>query len=126
MDRAQRVVLPVALGVSDGVLNALVLAASSLLLGEPRLSLELALRIALAALATSLLTVFVAEYSNLRLGLRRAERELNLTRAGKLATSNLGRAILREAAASAVVAATASCAGAPLPLALGAALPEAP
>jgi hypothetical protein len=93
--------LPIALGFSDGILNALVLGASAMLHGGNRITIDLAYRIGVVSLVTAVFTVFVAEYANLRARLRRAERELNLTRSGRLATTQLGRTVAHEAAGAA-------------------------
>lgn len=121
-----RWLLPVALGISDGILNALVLAASAMAHASDEITVSLAARVALAALVTSVFTVFVAEFASLRARLRRAERQLNLTRSGRLATTQLGRTVAWEAAGSAVVACVASFLGAISPLLIGAFLPAAP
>jgi predicted membrane protein (TIGR00267 family) len=118
--------LPVALGLSDGILNALVLAASAMLHGKGEITLGLAYRVALVALVTAVFTVFVAEYANPRARLRRAERQLNLTRSGRLATTQLGRTVAREALEAAVAACVASFLGAICPLLVGALLPAWP
>jgi VIT1/CCC1 family predicted Fe2+/Mn2+ transporter len=76
---------------------------------------------AAVALVSSVFTVFVAEYGQLRAELARAERELSITRAGRLASGHMGRQVAREAAAASVVASGASFVGALLPLLAGAA-----
>lgn len=116
----RRFLLPLALGVADGIINALILASSAVVHGSG-LTIGLALRVAAVALVSSVFTVFVAEYGQLRAELARAERELSITRAGRLAGGHLGRQVAREAAAASVVASGASFAGALLPLLAGAA-----
>ena len=66
--------LPLALGIADGIVNALILASSAVLRGSG-LTIGLALRVAAVALVTSVFTVFVAEYGQLRAELARAERQ---------------------------------------------------
>jgi len=85
------------------------------------LSVSLALRVAAVALVTSVFTVFVAEYGQLRAELARAERELSFSESGRLAAGHLGRQVAREAAVASAVASVASFAGALIPLAVGAA-----
>ena len=104
-----------ALGVSDGILNALILASATVLRGVG-LSFDLGVRVGLAALCSAVLTVFVAEYAEYRSQLIRAERQLLFTRSGRLAATSLGSAVLRDAVTVAVVAGLASFAGAALPL----------
>jgi len=112
------------LGVSDGVLNALILAAGAILRGSgDGVDVGLALRVGTASFVTSAFTVFVAYYSERRTHLVRAARELNLTEPGRLAATNLGRAVAMESGVATLVAALASLAGAAVPLLLGALLP---
>jgi hypothetical protein len=86
------------------------------------LTISLALRVAAVALISSIFTVFVAEYGQLRADLAWAERELSFTVSGRVAASNLGRQVAREAAAASAVASGASFAGAVTPLLIGGAL----
>ncbi len=116
-------VLPVVLGSVDGISNALGLAAHSILAAGGGLGLGLALRVASFALVTAVFAVFVARYVELRAGLIRAGRHLNLLERGALATTKLGRAVRREAFADAVQASLASFSCALLPLGIAAALP---
>jgi VIT1/CCC1 family predicted Fe2+/Mn2+ transporter len=113
-----------ALGVSDGILNALTLASARVLRGVG-LDLELGVRVGVVAFSSAVVTLFVAEYAQNRLELVRAERQLMFTRSGRLAATHLGRAVLRDAAVVAGVAGLSSFAGAALPLVVGAVLPKA-
>lgn len=119
-----RLLFATALGVSDGILNALTLASARILHGVG-LDVSLGARVGVAAFASAIVTLFVAEYAQNRLELVRAERQLMFTRSGRLATTSLGRAVLRDAAAVAGVAGLASFAGAALPLAVSALSPRA-
>ena len=117
-------ILPLVLGVTDGILNALTLAGGAILRGHgDGLNALLALRVGTAALVTAAFTMFVADYAERRSRLRRSSRELNMTEPGRLAATNLGRAIVRESALATVVAGVASLVGAAAPLLLGALLP---
>jgi predicted membrane protein (TIGR00267 family) len=117
-------VLPLVLGVTDGILNALTLASGAILRGEGNgLDIGLALRVGAAACVTAAFTMFVADYAERRSALVRAGRELNLTEPGRLAMSSLGRAVARESTFAAVVAAAASLVGAAAPLLFGALVP---
>lgn len=111
---------PLALGLSDGILNALVLAAGAVLGAKGGVTLGLAARVSAVAFVTGMIMFFVAEYAQLRAELVRAERQLNMTRSGRLATGALGR---RARADAAVAAATSSLVGALVPLVIGALLP---
>lgn len=115
----RRFLLPLSLGIADGIINALTLASASVLHGSG-LTLSLALRVAAVALISSVFTVFVAEYGQLRADLARAERELSFTRSGRLAAGHLGRQVAREAALASAVASGASFIGALIPLVVGA------
>jgi len=117
----RRYLLPLSLGISDGIINALTLASSAVIHGRG-LTASLALRVAAVALISSVFTVFVAQYGQLRAELARAERELSFTRSGRLAAGHLGRQVAREAAAASAVASGASFAGALIPLLVGAAV----
>lgn len=121
-------VLPVVLGLLDGITNALGLAAHSILGGdngsEP--GLGLALRVASFAFVTAVFSILVARYVELRVGLIRAGKQLNLLDRGALAATKLGRAARRDAAADAVQASLASFSGALLPLGAAVAFPALP
>ena len=106
-------------GVVDGILTTLTLTAAKLVgSGGASISPSLAVRVSAAAGLTTVFAFFLAHYAQLRTDLIRAERELNVMRHGRLATSNLGRQILIEALADAVLAAVCSILGALLPLCL--------
>lgn len=117
---AGRFLLPLSLGIADGIVNALMLASATVIHGAG-LTVSLALRVAAVAFVSSAFTVFVAEYGQLRAELARAEHELSFTRSGRLAAGHLGRQVAREAAVSSAVASAASFVGALVPLAVGAA-----
>lgn len=116
----RRQLLPLTLGLADGIVNALTLASATVLHGRG-LGVALGLKVGAVAMVTAAFTIFVAEYASLRADLSRAERELNLTSQGRLAATNLGRQVRREALAAAVVGCAASFGGAVAPLLVGAA-----
>jgi len=116
--RVEHFLLPLALGVSDGILNALTLASASVVEGSG-LRISVIARVAVAALVTAVFTVFVAEYAQYRSDLARAEHELNFTRSGRLAATSLGRAVFLDALLAAVIAGSASFVGAFAPLLIG-------
>jgi predicted membrane protein (TIGR00267 family) len=118
--------LPFALGLSDGILNALVLASGALLRAREAVTVLLGVRVGVAALATAAFAVYVAKYADLRGQLARASRQLNLASRGYLAATQLGRHAAREAFLAMVIASAASFVGALLPLAAGALLPGPP
>jgi predicted membrane protein (TIGR00267 family) len=118
--------LPIILGLTDGLLNALTLAASSLLGSGGSPSTGLAVRIGVAALATAAFTMFVADYAERRAHLVRAGRELNLTSRGHLATTRLGRRAVRRSLTAMVLASVTSYLGASVPIMVGAVIPGPP
>lgn len=118
--------LPLVLGVTDGILNALTLSASAILDGAPgQLTSSLALRVGVAALVTAAFTMFVADYADRRAHLVRASKQLNLTGRGRLAETRLGKLAMRDSAIAMVVAAASSFAGATAPLIIGVLVPSA-
>ena len=91
--------LDVVAGLIDGILNALTLAAGQLVhAGGEGATLSLALRVSVAAGATTIFVFFIAHYAQLRLDLIRHERELNFTEHGKLAATRLGHRVFFEVA----------------------------
>jgi hypothetical protein len=124
--RNTRWLLPLSLGLSDGILNALILASSAVLGDNGGMTMGLAARVSTVALVTAMFTVFVAEYAQLRSELSRAEHELNLTAAGRLATGRLGHAVRLEAIQATAVASACSFLGSLTPLLIGAVLPTLP
>src|SRR5579875_2347418 len=125
MDKKQWV-RPTVLGLSDGIINALILATPAIVHGAGSITTGLALKVATVALVTALFTVYISDYAHLRVDLSQAEHELNITKAGRLATSNLGRLVIRQGIASAVQAGVASFVGALIPLLIGALWPGEP
>ncbi|WP_150291038.1 hypothetical protein [Sphingobium estronivorans] len=109
--------LDVVAGLVDGILNALTLAAGRLLKGGGA-DLSLVARVGAATALTTLFVFFMAHYAEERAELTRAERELNLTSHGKLATSRLGRRAVAEALSGAVIAAMCGLVGATVSLLL--------
>ncbi|MBY8885508.1 hypothetical protein K7472_11685 [Streptomyces sp. PTM05] len=115
--------LPLVLGLTDGLLNALTLAAGSLIGSGAALGFWLAARVGCVGLVTAAFSVFVSDHAERRAHLARASRELNLTSRGHLATTRLGRLALRRSLLAMAVACLASFVGSTVPLLVGAALP---
>jgi predicted membrane protein (TIGR00267 family) len=110
--------LDIVAGFVDGILNALTLAAAKLLEPSGGASPLLAMKIGIATACTTMFVFFVAHYADLRTELVRAERELNLLSHGQLATTRLGRQVLRESCSAALVASFCGFVGATVPLLL--------
>jgi predicted membrane protein (TIGR00267 family) len=118
-----RTLLPTVLGLSDGILTALTLAAGQLTGPNPEMPIARGMAIAVAALVSSAFVFYVAHYAQLRRELVHAERQLNLMSHGRLASTRLGRSVRIEAFVSAVLSSVASFWGALIPLLTGILLP---
>lgn len=118
--------LDVVAGIVDGILTALTITAAKILDGGGDVDLGLVARVSLAAGLTTVVAFFLAHYAQLRSGLNRAERQLNVLRHGRLANSDLGRKVLWEAIEGASVAAVCSVLGAFVPLIIAILLPSPP
>lgn len=111
-----KLMLPVALGLSDGILNTLMLAANRLSGGTAPVTLSLAARIAAASAIESAFMLFVAAYAQLRQELTRADQQLNVLQRGRMARTRQGRTVIEDATAMALIAGVCSLAGAGTPL----------
>lgn len=116
--------LPIVLGLSDGILTALTLAAGHLAGSGQKMTMSLAIRIAIGAFASGAFVFYVANYARLRGELIRAERQLNLTSHGRLAATRLGWAVFVEALSTTILSSIADFLGALIPLLIGVLLPE--
>jgi hypothetical protein len=122
--RGSGLLMPVALGLADGLMNALTLAGGTIVNSARGIDIGLALRIAAFALATAAFVLFVARYAELRQALVRGGRQLNIPEDGRLAGTALGREVAADAGVDAVVASLASGIGALVPLAIAAGFPN--
>lgn len=118
-----RTLLPTVLGLADGILTALTLAAGQLTEPGHEMAMARGIKIAVAALVSSAFVFYVAHYAQLRGDLIHAERQLNLMSHGRLASTRLGRSVRVEALVTAVLSSVASFAGALIPLLTGVLLP---
>lgn len=82
------------------------------------------MRVGVFALATAAFVLYFARYAESRTELVRQARQLNLSSHGHLASTKLGRAVLREAVGDAAIANVTSFLGAILPLSVASALPN--
>jgi len=117
--------LPVVLGLADGILNALTLASASLLSHARAVTVGLAFRVAVAAFATAAFVFFVAQYADYRGQLVTAARHLSLHTSRRLTQTALGTAIVRDALLGTAIAGCASFPGALIPLLTAALVPAA-
>jgi predicted membrane protein (TIGR00267 family) len=114
-------------GLMDGVLTALTLAAGKILAGSSAsLTVSLALRIAVGAAVSGAFIFYVAEYARLRKEIVQAEQHLSLRSRGRLAVSHLGRAVMKDAARGALISCALNFLGALCPLLPAALWPQAP
>ncbi|MES1956310.1 hypothetical protein [Salinisphaera hydrothermalis] len=120
--RHRRLMLPVALGLSDGILNALMLAANRLHGNTEPMTMSLSLRIAVATAVASIFMLFVAEYAQLRQELEHADMQLNVLAPGRMATSRQGWAVAREACVVASISGLCAFIGSGAPLLVAAVL----
>lgn len=114
------------IGLCDGILTALTLAAGSVLASRAPLRLQFALRIAGASSLSGTFVFFVAEYTRLRGELTHAERQLSLASSAGLASTRLGPVVLMEGLIGTCLASLCNFLGALFPLFLGAVLPGLP
>lgn len=118
--------LAVVMGFVDGILTAMLLAAQKILGHGTPVAFESALKVAVFALATAGFVFYIGRYAELRSQLVRAAAQLNLRKRGKLATTHLGRMVVREAVIEALASGACSFISALLPLSLAAAFPSVP
>lgn len=114
---------PLLIGVVDGILTALTLAAGQVVGTGGTSDPTLAVRIPAASALSGAFVFFVAEYTRQRGELVRVERQLSLTSHGRLAATRLGRAVLYDAAVGAALAIICNFLGALVPLLVGVLLP---
>lgn len=118
--------LPIVLGVADGILNALTLASASLIGADGGIGFGLALRVSAAAFATAAFVFFVAQYAEYRGELVTAARHLSLHSSRRLVRTQLGRTIARDALLGTAATGCSSFPGALLPLLAAVAVPSHP
>ena len=107
------------LGLTDGILNSLTLAAGRLIEPDNSLSLSLALRVGVASALAGGVVFFAAEVAQRNHELVHAERQLNLAARGRLATTRLGNFVLRESSGATLTVIGSNFVGALAPLLMG-------
>lgn len=112
------------LGLIDGILTVLALATGHVMRPGAILSIGLSVRVALGSSLSGALVYFFSEYARQRQRLIHAEKELNLARHGKLATTELGKQIIRETAAGMVVSCFFNFFGVMIPLCFAVLFPK--
>jgi predicted membrane protein (TIGR00267 family) len=122
----RKLLLPVTMGLTDGILTALTLTASSLISNQPHITISIALRVAGVAFFSGVFVCFVTKYAEFRQELVHSERELSLLAHGKLALGYLGRSAIREAGIATLLSSSAAFLGALCPLVVATLFPRSP
>jgi VIT1/CCC1 family predicted Fe2+/Mn2+ transporter len=104
------------LGLTDGMLTVLTLAAGRMVQSQSGLSLSLVLRVAAASSLAGGVVFFTAEVARRNQELVHAEQQLNLATRGHLATTRLGHFVLVESLRSALTVIGSNFIGALSPL----------
>lgn len=117
-----RVLFPIAIGLSDGIITALMLTSAELL-HSGTVGLLLAMRIAFGSAFVGAFSFFIAEYSRLRGELSRASKQLTLPHPSYLVKSRLGKEILLESTVGTTLSGACGFAGALIPLMVSVAIP---
>jgi VIT1/CCC1 family predicted Fe2+/Mn2+ transporter len=104
------------LGLTDGVLTVLTLAAGRMIHAQSGLPFSLAMRVAAASSLAGGVVFFTAEVARRNQELVHAERELNLVARGRLATTRLGHFVLTESSRAALTVIGSNFLGALSPL----------
>lgn len=120
-----RLIFPITIGLSDGIITALMLVSGDILRGD-HIPLGLALRVAYGSSFVGTFSYFIAQYSELRGELSRTSRQLNLKSPSYLIKSKLGRDIIVESVTGAASAGFFGFVGALIPLITSVAEPSDP
>ncbi len=105
----------VVLGLTDGILTALTLAAGRILGSRNGVSLSIGLRVATASALAGGVVFFTAELARRNQELVHAEQQLNLLSHGRLAATRLGHFVLIESSKATLVVIASNFFGALLP-----------
>ena len=109
----QNLLFPFSIGISDGIITALILASGGIIKGiTPYLSLKISFGSAFAGM----FSFFIADYAGLNEELHRTARQLNLRSTRYLLRGKLGRDILFEAFTGTLISAFFGFVGALIPL----------
>jgi len=103
------------LGLTDGILTALTLAAGSIIGSRTGLSIFLGLRVASASALAGGVVFITAELARRNHELVHAEQQLNLMSHGRLATTRLGHFVVVESSKATIVVVVSNFLGALLP-----------
>lgn len=105
----------VVLGLTDGILTSLTLAAGRIIESQNGVSLSIGLRVATASALAGGVVFFTAELARRNHELVHAEQQLNLLSHGRLAATRLGHFVLIESSKATIVVIASNFFGALLP-----------
>lgn len=117
--RTKKYEFAVVLGLTDGILTALTLAAGRILESPTGVSLSVGLRVATASALAGGVVFFTAELARRNHELVHAEQQLNLLSHGRLAATRLGHFVLVESSKATIVVIASNFLGALLPFLVG-------
>lgn len=118
--------LAVVMGLVDGILTAMLLAARKMLGYGAPVDNQMALKVAVSAFATAGFVFYIGRYVDFRSNLVRAEKQLNLRKRGIFATTRLGRMAFLDASREGVISGACSFVSALAPFLLAAVFPTVP
>ncbi|EFK36125.1 MULTISPECIES: hypothetical protein [Chryseobacterium] len=105
------------LGLIDGILTVLALVTGHVLTSEGMpITLSLALKVAFATTVSGAFIYFFSEYSRQHTHLIHAEKQLNLASHGKLATTQLGKRILKDSLRGVIISSICNFSSAMIPM----------
>ncbi len=107
---------PVSIGLSDGIITALILASGGIIGNTHHIDLYLAFRISFGSAFAGTFSYFIAQYAGLNEELHRTAMQLNLKSTGYLLRGHLGSEIFIESIIGALLAAIFGFLGAMIPL----------
>ncbi len=106
---------PTSIGLSDGIITALILASGGILNGSG-IDPFLAIKISFGSAFAGTFSYFIAQYAGLNEELHRIAKQLNLKSTRYLLKGKLGNEIFRESLVGSIIAAICSFFGALIPL----------
>ncbi len=109
-----QVLFPLAIGISDGIITALILSSGGIF--ADRITLSLAIRISFGSAFAGMFSFFIAQFAGLNEELRRTAFQLNMKGARSLMRGRLGRDIFLESLQGTLIAFACSFFGALIPL----------
>ncbi|MGC8609045.1 MAG: hypothetical protein ACP5UV_04140 [Thermoplasmata archaeon] len=109
-----QVLFPLAIGISDGIVTALILSSGGILSNS--ITFMVAVRISFGSAFAGMFSFFIAQFAGLNEELRRTAFQLNIRKVGYLMKGKLGRDIFYESVQGTLIAFACSFLGALVPL----------